>query len=93
MAALVTDGPLDFTRLHAHLAQRLPAYAQPLFLRIQNRIAITATFKHQKVDLVHESFDPAATPDAIYFCDPTALNYVRIDTAFFERIRAGTVRL
>ncbi len=93
MAALVTDGPLDLTRLHAHLGQRLPAYAQPLFLRIQDRIAITGTFKHQKADLVRESFDPAATPDAIYFCDPTARAYVRIDTAFFERIQAGTIRL
>jgi fatty-acyl-CoA synthase len=93
MAALVTNGPLDFTRLHAHLAQRLPAYAQPLFLRIQDRIAVTGTFKHQKTELVRQSFDPAATHDAIYFCDPAARAHVRIDTALFESIQAGTVRL
>jgi fatty-acyl-CoA synthase len=93
MAALVTDAPLDFTRLHAHLAQRVPAYAQPLFLRIQDRIAITGTFKHQKADLVRENFNPAATPDAVYFCDSTARAYVRVDTALFERIRAGKIRL
>jgi fatty-acyl-CoA synthase len=93
MAALVTDGPFDFARLSAHLAQRLPAYARPLFLRIQNRIAVTGTFKHQKVDLVREGFDPAATSDAIYVCDLTAHAYVRIDAALFERIRAGTIRV
>jgi fatty-acyl-CoA synthase len=93
MAALVTNGPLDFTRLHAHLAQQLPTYAQPLFLRIQDRIAITGTFKHQKADLVRESFDPAATTDAIYFSDPSERSYVRIDTTLFDRIRARTVRL
>jgi len=93
MAELVTDGPLDFTQLHAHLAERLPAYAQPLFLRIQDRIAVTGTFKHQKADLVRESFDPAATPDATYFCDPNARAYVQIDTALFERIQTGTIRL
>jgi hypothetical protein len=93
MAALVTNGPLDFTRLHAQLAQQLPAYAQPLFLRIQDRIAITGTFKHQKADLVRESFNPAATTDAIYFSDPSERSYVRIDTALFDRIRARTVRL
>jgi fatty-acyl-CoA synthase len=92
MAALVTDGPLDFTQLHAHLAQQLPAYAQPLFLRIQDRIAVTGTFKHQKADLVREGFDPVATPDAVYFCDPTARAYVRIDTTLFERIRTGAIR-
>jgi fatty-acyl-CoA synthase len=93
MAALVTNGALDFTGLLAHLAQRLPAYARPLFLRIQDHIAITGTFKHQKAELVRQSFDPAATQDAIYFCDTTARAYVRIDTTLFERIQAGTIRL
>ena len=93
MAALVTDGPLDLTRLHAHLGQRLPAYAQPLFLRIQDRIATTGTFKHQKADLVRESFDPAATTDAVYFSDPSEPAYVRLHNALFERITAGTIRL
>ena len=93
MAALVTDRPLDLTRLRAHLVQRLPAYARPLFLRIQECIAITGTFKHQKADLAREGFDPAATPDAIYFGDPTAGGYMRLDTALFERIRSGIIRL
>jgi fatty-acyl-CoA synthase len=93
MAALVTDNPLDLTKLRAHLVQRLPAYAQPLFLRIQDCIAITGTFKHQKADLAREGFDPAATPDAIYFGDPTAGGYTRLDTALFARIRSGIIRL
>jgi fatty-acyl-CoA synthase len=93
MAALVTDRSLDFTQLRTHLTQRLPAYAQPLFLRIQDRIVITGTFKHQKADLVREGFNPAATPDVLYFGDPTAGDYVQLDTALFERIQAGTIRL
>jgi fatty-acyl-CoA synthase len=93
MAALVTNELLDLTRLRAHLTQRLPAYAQPLFLRIQDRIATTGTFKHQKADLVRESFDPAATTDAVYFSDPSEPAYVRLHNALFERITAGTIRL
>ena len=93
MAALVTDRPLDLTRLRAHLVQRLPAYARPLFLRIQECIAITGTFKHQKADMAREGFDPATTPDAIYFGDPTADGYMRLDTALFERLRSGIIRL
>jgi len=93
MAALVVDGTLDLPGLRKHLARLLPSYARPLFLRIQDRIAVTATFKYQKIDIVRDGFDPAATDDAIYFDDPSRQAYVRLDGALFERIKAGTVRL
>ena len=93
MAALVVDGTLDLPGLRKHLARLLPSYARPLFLRIQDRIAVTATFKHQKTELVRDGFDPAATDDAIYFDDPSRQAYVRLDGALFERIKAGAVRL
>ena len=93
MAALVVEGALDLPALRKHLARALPAYARPLFLRIQGRIAVTATFKHQKTELVREGFDPTAAGDAIYFDDPSQQAYVRLDGALFERIKAGGVRL
>ena len=93
MAALVVEGALDLSGLRKHLARALPAYARPLFLRIQDRIAVTATFKHQKTELVREGFDPTAAGDAIYFDDPSQQAYVRLDGALFERIKAGAVRL
>jgi fatty-acyl-CoA synthase len=93
MAALVVDGALDLAEMRQHLARALPAYARPLFLRIQNSIAVTATFKHQKTDLVRQGFDPAASGDAIYFDDPSQQAYVRLEDALFERIKAGAVRL
>src|SRR5258708_4293889 len=93
MAALVADGPLDLPELRKHLARVLPAYARPLFLRIQDRIAVTATFKHQKAELVREGFDPTASGDVIYFDDPSRQAYVRVDGALFERIKAGELRL
>ncbi len=72
---------------------RLPAYARPLFLRIKDRIEVTATFKHQKNELAREGFDPGASGDAIYFDDPSQRAYVRLDGALYERIKAGEVRL
>jgi fatty-acyl-CoA synthase len=93
MAALVADGTLDLPELRKHLARVLPTYARPRFLRIQDRIAVTATFKHQKNELMREGFDPAATDDAIYFDDPSQQAYVRLDGALFERIKVGAVRL
>ncbi len=93
MAALVVDGTLDLAELRQHLARMLPSYARPLFLRVQDHIAVTATFKHQKNELMREGFDPAASGDAIYFDDPSQQAYVRLGGALFERIKAGAVRL
>jgi fatty-acyl-CoA synthase len=67
MAAIVPDGWLDVAALRAHLAQRLPAYARPKFLRVAKELAKTSTFKHTKNDLQRDGFDPAATRDTIYF--------------------------
>jgi fatty-acyl-CoA synthase len=93
MAAVVANGALDLPALRRHLVRALPAYARPLFLRIQDRIAVTATFKHQNTDLKRDGFDPSATDDAIYFDDPSRQAYVRLDAALLARIQDGKVRL
>ncbi len=93
MATLVPAGTLDLAALRKHLAQHLPAYARPLFLRIKDRIETTATFKHKTADLARQGYDPAATDDAIYFDDPAQQTFVRLDRARYERIQAGMVRL
>jgi fatty-acyl-CoA synthase len=92
MAAIVTDGALDLTAFRAHLAQRLPPYARPKFLRVADRIAITSTFKHTKNDLQRDGFDPAATSDPIYFDDAAKSAFVPLDGALYASINAGTMR-
>jgi len=93
MAALVCDGDLDLAALRKHLAEWLPPYARPLFLRFTDRLEATATFKHTKANLQRQGFDPAVTSDAIYFDDPAKKAFVRIDAARFAGIAAGKMRL
>src|SRR5436305_13997456 len=93
MAAIVCDGQCDLDALHAHLRANLPDYARPLFLRIQPAIEVTGTFKQKKVDLVREGFNPAATSDPIYFNDPKAQAFVRLDPALYRSIESGEIRL
>jgi fatty-acyl-CoA synthase len=93
MAALVTRDTLDLAALRRHLIDRLPAYARPLFLRIQSRIEVTATFKHQKHVLMNQGYDPAGTEDVIYFDDPDHGAFVELDRSRYEDIRAGRVRV
>jgi fatty-acyl-CoA synthase len=93
MAAIVCEGPCDLGALHAHLARNLPDYARPLFLRIKNKLDVTATFKQKKTDLVRQGFNPAATSDPIYFNDPQSHSFVSLDAALYRRIESGEVRL
>jgi fatty-acyl-CoA synthase len=93
MAALVLDGSFDLAAFHRHLAASLPNYAQPLFLRIRGEMDVTSTFKQKKIDFVAQGFDPAATSDPIYFGDPVAQTFVRIDPALYGLIRGGGFRL
>ena len=93
MAAVVAREHLNLTALRDHLIERLPEYARPLFLRLRGEIDVTATFKQRKIDLVRQGFDPATTDDPIYFNDPDAMAFVRLDRELDRRIRAGEVRL
>jgi fatty-acyl-CoA synthase len=93
MAAIVVDQRFDLARFRAHLNERLPDYARPLFLRILGEIEVTATFKHKKSDLARLGYDPSLTDDAIYFNDAGRGAFVRLDTALYERVQSGGIRL
>jgi fatty-acyl-CoA synthase len=93
MAAIVAKEHFNLTAFRDHLIERLPDYARPLFVRLRDDIDVTATFKQKKIDLVKQGFDPAGTEDPIYFNDPAAKAFVRLDPALYERIRLGEVRL
>ena len=93
MAALAAEPGLDLAALRRHLADILPAYARPLFLRIVREIEVTTTFKQKKPALARAGFDPTTTTDDIYFDDPECRAFVRVDAALFDRINGGAFRL
>jgi fatty-acyl-CoA synthase len=93
MAAIVAKEHFNLTAFRDHLIERLPEYARPVFVRLRREIDVTATFKQKKIDLVKEGFDPAVSADPIYFNDPAAHAFVRLDDALYQRIRAGGTRL
>jgi fatty-acyl-CoA synthase len=92
MAALVTDRPLDLKAFQAHLERNLPAYARPVFLRMQKEIEATGTFKHTKVQLVKEGFDPAVVKDPMFFFDPIDKAYQALTPEIFAMIQEGKIK-
>jgi fatty-acyl-CoA synthase len=93
MATLVADGTLDLAAFRAHLIDRLPDYARPIFLRVRDALEVTATFKHTKRALVQDGYDPSAIADAMYVHDRERQAFVRLDAALYDRIQRGEVRV
>ena len=94
MAALVAGPDLDLAGLAAHLENQLAAYARPLIVRLlQNEMEITGTFKHRKVELVKEGFDPSAVADPMFWLDPESKTYKPLDAATYAKMASGEIRL
>jgi fatty-acyl-CoA synthase len=93
MAAISTDDPFELQAFRRYLATRLPGYARPAFLRIQQAVDVTGTFKYIKRDLVRQGYDPDASSDAIY-CNSNEVDaFIPLDKELYARIQSGRVRL
>jgi fatty-acyl-CoA synthase len=92
-AALLVNADFDLAEFRADVAQRLPSYARPVFLRILTSLEATGTFKPRKQDLVAGGFDPAQVMDPLYFDDARSQRYVPLDAALYAAIAAGQVRV
>ncbi|MBV8850207.1 MAG: long-chain-acyl-CoA synthetase, partial [Methylobacteriaceae bacterium] len=92
MAAIVPENvaAFDIAALREHLKAHLPDYARPMFLRLQDHLEITGTFKPRKLDLVADGFDPTRTGDTLYVVDKAAQAYVRIDAARYADLAGGS---
>jgi fatty-acyl-CoA synthase len=93
MSAIVTDSNFDFAAFADHLARRLPAYAQPLFVRISDNLDATETFKQKKHQLAREGFDPALVTDPLHFRDPASGAYRPLSADAHARIVGGGLRV
>ena len=93
MAAIVREGALDLAALSRHLAERLPGYACPLFLRLCPQAELTGTFKYAKTDLVRQGFNPGQCADPLYFNHPDRRAYVALDAPLYDSIITGAIRL
>ncbi|HEY8004522.1 MAG TPA: long-chain-acyl-CoA synthetase [Phenylobacterium sp.] len=92
MAGLVVGPEFDVKVFGDDVARDLPAYAQPLFVRILPELQTTGTFKTRKMDLIADGFDPAKIKDPLFFHDPRK-GYVKVTKGVFEKIAAGTLKV
>jgi fatty-acyl-CoA synthase len=93
MATIVPVKGFDLDTLRSHMHATLSQHARPLFVRFSAELDATSTFKQRKLDLVRQGCDPSATLDPIFFDDPAAGRFVRIDAALFARLNSGAIHL
>ena len=93
MAAITPGEEFDIAKLHDDVTKNLPAYARPLFVRLQPEMDTTGTFKYRKMDLVRDGFDPAKIEHEVYFDDPETNAYVRVTPELYAKIQTGGFRL
>lgn len=57
------------------VTERLPHYARPVFVRAGSHADMTTTFKHRKIDLQKQGYDPSKFADTLYVKDDSAATY------------------
>ncbi|XP_030623277.1 long-chain fatty acid transport protein 6 isoform X2 [Chanos chanos] len=94
--AAVTVRPeysFDGKKLFEHVCRELPTYARPLFIRLQECMEMTSTFKQQKFRLVESGFNPATITDPIFFLDYTTKCYIPLTDSIYQSILNGQQKL
>jgi citronellyl-CoA synthetase len=92
MAAVVLaegETELDLESFSAYVNAELPAYARPVFLRVQSDLDTTGTFKMVKGDLRKEGYDLEQVKDPLYVMKPRSSQYERLDSSYAGQINAG----
>ncbi|XP_077988528.1 long-chain fatty acid transport protein 2-like [Glandiceps talaboti] len=83
----------DFKKFYNFVISELPLYSCPRFLRIQESVATTGTYKYEKTKLVKEGFDPNLIEEPLYYMDSKKELYSPLDNNSYAGILVGKARL
>uniref|UniRef100_A0A8C2HU78 long-chain-fatty-acid--CoA ligase n=1 Tax=Cyprinus carpio TaxID=7962 RepID=A0A8C2HU78_CYPCA len=95
MAAVIVrpECRFDGKKLFSHVLRELPSYARPLFIRLQESLEMTSTFKQQKFSLVESGFDPCSISEPLFFLDCTEKSYIPLTSSIYDSIVSGQKKL
>ena len=96
MIAIPTKDPseVDLVKLYKGVEENLPTYARPIFIRFIKEVELTGSFKLKKTKLQEDGFSlEKIGQDPLYFMDAKAKAYIPLETAVYEKIVSGEIRL
>ena len=75
MVVMQQGHTFDPKAFYDFVTDRLPHYARPVFVRAGGQADMTTTFKHRKIDLQKQGYDPTQFADTLYVKDDSAETY------------------
>ncbi|XP_076986628.1 long-chain fatty acid transport protein 5 [Tamandua tetradactyla] len=90
---LVPGRAFDGQQLYRHVRAWLPVYAVPHFIRVQDVLEVTSTFKLLKSRLVREGFNVGAISDPLFVLDERAQAFQPLTPETYQAVCDGTWRL
>ncbi|XP_036757251.2 long-chain fatty acid transport protein 5 [Manis pentadactyla] len=90
---LASGQTFDGQRLYQHVRAWLPGYAAPHFIRVQDALEITSTFKLVKSRLVREGFNVGVVADPLFVLDNQAQAFRPLTPDTYRALCEGTWRL
>jgi acyl-CoA synthetase (AMP-forming)/AMP-acid ligase II len=91
MASIHHDEQFAIEDFAQFVIRELPGYMRPYFVRLQQDMRITVTFKHQKVDYRREGYDPSKVSDPLYLLEQD--HYIPLDTDVYGSLQDGSRKL
>ena len=82
----------DLTAMVTTFKAQLPNYAIPVFLRIQEQVETTGTFKYQKNKLKEQAFNPELCQQRILVLLPGTDAYCDVNDEIYQNIQAYKYR-
>ena len=80
----------NWDEFSSFVSEKLPSYAQPIFVRIIEELETTGTFKLKKNDLREEAYHlDKVKGDQVFIKKPGQSNYVPLDRDYYEVIESG----
>ncbi|GAA3927696.1 long-chain-acyl-CoA synthetase [Litoribacillus peritrichatus] len=94
MVAITPKASVNFdpNKILSHLQSELPSYAIPVFVREQQQLQTTGTFKYQKHTLKDEAFNPEKVTDKLWALLPGEKAYTQINNNLYQKIQSGDYR-
>jgi citronellyl-CoA synthetase len=81
----------DLEQFQSLVESQLPSYAQPVFIRLQQTLDTTVTFKLQKVELREQAYHlDKVGGDRLFVRQPRSKRYSLLDHDFYQKMVQGS---
>jgi len=83
---------VEVDKLYEGLEKMLPVYARPIFIRLVDKIDVTATYKLKKRDLQSQGFNPELVGEGVLMLDMKQQQYLPLSQEQYNNIINGNLR-